>query len=189
MQMKERLIWIGCIVAMFVYFTKCNNTTCPEIEKIHYDTTIIKGNDSIAWITPVQPKNSYHTRIDSFIEYSIHDSLREVDTAKILEDYFGIRYYEDTAHLEYATIKTEDSITQNKLLRHKVSAEWRLPVVTKTVTYMQPKKSEIYGGLNFGYNNVGANISYKDTGNRIWTAGTVYIGKFYFYVGKKWIIK
>lgn len=186
--MKERLFWIGCIVAIIIYFTKCNQTTCPEIKKVSSDTTILQGKDSIAWRTP-QSKISYRTRIDSFIEINIHDSIREVDTAAILEDYFGIRYYEDTTHLEYATITTQDSITQNKLLRQKVSASWRIPVVTKTVTYMQPKKSEIYGGLNFGYNNVGANLIFKDTSNRIWEVGAIYSGKMYYYIGKKWKFK
>jgi len=183
---KERLFWAVGIIAVIIYFTKCNQTVCPEIIRIKYDTTIVKGKDSVAWKTiTAQGEN----KTDTFIEYSVKDRWIAVDTDKILSDYFKIRYYEDSTRLQYATITTRDSVTQNKILRHNVTADWRIPVVTKTVTVSLPKKSHFFGGLNFGYNNVGANISFQDTANRTWEAGAIYAGKMYYYIGKKWKIK
>lgn len=186
--MKERLFWIGSIILLILYFTKCNQKKCPVIKEISYDTAFIKipGKDSIAWKTPKERLIIKPGHTDSFFEFE----TGPVDTAAILEDYLSTRYYEDTTKLEYADIITRDSLRENKIFRHKVSAlNWNLPVVTKTVTYTQPKKSEIYGGLDFGYNNVGVNILFKDTSNRVWTGGAFYAGKMYYYIGKKWQIK
>lgn len=191
--MKERLFWIGSIILLILYFTKCNQKKCPVIKEISYDTTIIKlpGKDSIAWKTP-KVKTVFRDRPDTPIsDYAINDDPpAENDTAKIYDDWMTTRYYEDTTKLEYADIITRDSLNKNRIFRHGVTAlNWNLPVVTKTVTYTQPKKSEIYGGLKFGYNNIGADLMFKDTLNRIWEANVIYIGKFYYSVGRKWQIK
>lgn len=185
-KMKERLFWIGCVIGLIVFFKKCNNTTCPEIKKVVYDTNTIKGKDSIVWKTP-RERIITRTIHDSFGEYGITTML--VDTAAILKDYFSKFYYEDTTSLQYAKIITQDTVTENRITRHRVLAEWNIPVVTKTVSYSLPRKNEIYAGLNFGFNNVGANLSFKDTSNRVWEIGAIYMGKMFYYIGKKWKIK
>lgn len=195
MIVKERLFWIAAIIAVILYFTKCNQVTCPVIKEISYDTTFIPGKDSIRW-KQLKPKIVIRDNIkDSsgvdMTDYAINDPVPEVgDTAAVYEDWNASRYYEDTTNFSGGTtVITLDSVNKNRLSAHRIFLLNSVPIVTKTVTYMQPKRSEIYGGLNFGYNNVGANIIFKDTSDRVWEAGVFYAGKVFYYLGKKWKIK
>ena len=91
----------------------CGRNRMIKTEAVH-DTILIKGDTQLFTVqdTILQPYKVY-----------FRDSMPDVDTARIIKDYFAGRIYRDTIKARDVTAVIEDSISDNKMEGHKVLIE------------------------------------------------------------------
>jgi len=80
---------------------------------------------------------------------------QHIDTLAILKDYYSKYYYKDVIKVnEYGTGTITDVITQNKVLSREVLWNLDIPVITNTITVLEPPKTKIYFGGGLGIDKV-----------------------------------
>jgi hypothetical protein len=120
------------------------NITTIKIDTIFNVKTLTKykKGDSIPYVIIVQ---------DS-VQIPIHDTIR------ILNDYMQIKAYNDTIKLDSNSFYIQDTISQNKIIGRKFTANVKEKTIYITNT-IKPKTELLIGGGLSNFNNVlGASI-------------------------------
>jgi hypothetical protein len=113
--------------------------------------------------------------------------LQDVDTLRILADYYKSNIYKDTIKNDYGYIALTDTINQNKIAGRSASTRLSIPEITKTITLID-NRNQVYLGAGVWSNQKDAlggieiNLSLKTKQDRI--VGLGYqnlfdIGSFY----------
>jgi hypothetical protein len=155
---EKRALGIGILVLIIfaLLLFKCNTsgdggateTIAITNKEVVHDTSFIPVPDTIFY-----PKEKLRFKWDTLW---INDDLliaNEIEhpTFNYREDYFATRVYKDTIKNQYGKVIINDTISQNKIMGRNVKTDLNIPIVTKTVTLIQPKRSQLYfGGGLFG---------------------------------------
>lgn len=201
---NERYFWLGAIAVLIViiFIQRCSKKPCPDVVGVKTDTTRLMIKDTTAWHKPV-PINKISSKVQPVQRSSSNGTkedytiIAETDTAAILNDYNAIYVYSDTNAVRYGDIIINDTISQNKIKNRQVITNLFIPEVTKTVTLSQPKKAQLYAGINFGatmkdpFGIAGAGLLFKTKNDQLYGASASYTfnGQVYYQVHRYWLIK
>lgn len=164
-------------------------TTYDTIWKTKHDTVVktLKEVD-IRYITPEGPQYTSGENIDTC----------KARFAYLLKEHSARRIYKDTIKLDsLGTITVIDTVWLNKLKDRTYINDYRIPLVTKTVTIIkaqQPKRQLYIGGNLFGdktsLQSFTPGLLYKDRKDRIFQAniGVNFDGTLIFGAGTYWKI-
>ncbi len=124
--------WIACIVVL-LFLHYCGKTELPEVSS---KTVINNYYDSSQKAIPA-------INIPAPITFTVPVPVN-VDTAKILEQYFAKNYYTQTIEDSCIRATIKDTIGENKLLHRAFKYQWLKPIktvesTTVTVTTPEPK--------------------------------------------------
>ena len=75
----------------------------------------------------------------------------EVDTLKILQDYYNKHYYSDVVLLDsIGTAEIKDTISQNRIISRSVIFDYKIPLIKETIVVKDNPTTKLYlgGGLN-----------------------------------------
>lgn len=106
-----------------------------------------------------------------------------VDTTEILKDYFAKYKTIDTLRLNYPDSNATfgygvvtDVITRNQIIERSISWDYRIPVITKTITIHPKPINQVYIGISSGLNkqnfidNVAGGLIWKTKKDMIYQA-------------------
>jgi hypothetical protein len=102
-----------------------------------------------------------------------------VDTAEIMKIYFAKVLYKDVLKLpnNQGTITVTDTISKNGIVNRKFIADIKRMIVKDTIYTKEPKKGQIFFGVDGGYNkenvvsHLGAGLLYKTKDDKIFHVG------------------
>ena len=79
-----------------------------------------------------------------------------IDTAALLKDYYPKVLYKDVLVLpdSLGTVAVTDTISQNKILGRTFNASVKQRIIKETTIVKEPAKTQLYYGLNGGFNKV-----------------------------------
>jgi hypothetical protein len=79
-----------------------------------------------------------------------------IDTAALLKDYYSKVLYKDVLVLpdSLGTVAVTDTISQNKILGRTFNASVKQRIIKETTIVKEPAKTQLYYGLNGGFNKV-----------------------------------
>jgi hypothetical protein len=79
-----------------------------------------------------------------------------IDTAALLKDYYSKVLYKDVLVLpdSLGTVAVTDTISQNKILGRTFNASVKQRTIKETTIVKEPAKTQLYYGLNGGFNKV-----------------------------------
>jgi hypothetical protein len=163
-------------------------------------TNTVTVKETIFYDTIQKQIPLYVPQITERITREIQWKDRNIDTNKILEDYFALYYYNDTVvKTDSLTVIIKDTITENKIRNRQAS--YNLVYQTKLIEKTEHiNNREFYYGANttVGFNtqiqNVGGGIMFKDKKGHIFGAGVglnpvnmipTVSAQMYFKIGKK----
>lgn len=140
-------VWLLTLIAVIYLFHTCNCNK-PEVKQvpvIKYDTTYIKGKDSISYV----PK-PYKVSVP--VPYAVVDSFTEtvverVDTTQILKQFYSTLYYSDTQPIKYGSITINDTVSKNKIQGRGLVINQDIPIVTKTITEVIKRRNVLMVGV------------------------------------------
>lgn len=180
---KPLLLLILVLLGVIVYLRTCSRPAevKPPVVDIIRETTYQVIHDTVR-LAPVIEKQFVAGNQVKIIDTEWIDNTREVDTARILRNFFATNYYPYRYVTKYGEIIIQDSISQNKIRSRRVINNQRIPTVTTTKTItLQPKPSwQIYigGSLLGGKENVlsgfGPDILLKTKRDQIYQVGAYY---------------
>jgi hypothetical protein len=136
------------------------------------------------------PKVITNTQIDTFykdtgsIVYKkgknliIKDSIRfevpvDVDTNKILEEFYTQYIYNDTLNLvdSLGYVTVIDTIFKNRIYSRKYESNIRQKIIKEVFYVQEPIVNEYYLGANIGFNYLGTSFIFKNKNNKMYSLG------------------
>ena len=102
-----------------------------------------------------------------------------IDTLALLKDYYSKVLYKDTLILpdSLGIVALNDTISQNKILGRTFNASVKQRIIKETTIVKEPAKTQLYYGLNGGFNKVdvvtsiGAGLILKTKKDKIYQLG------------------
>lgn len=199
MKFDYKYIVIIILVVIIILMRGCESTFIPKepIVITKYDTIWKETHDTI--IKKVNITDIRYVPVKG-PEYIPTDNI---DTCKtrfrnLLKEYITQTTYKDTIKLDsLGTITVIDTVWRNKLKERTYIKNYRIPLVTKTVTIIKqpdPKRQLYIGGNLFGDRRAlqifTPGLLYKDRKDRIFQAnvGVNFDGGLIFGVGTYWKI-
>lgn len=163
------------ILLMFVTCNKCNlGVYQPRVKTVKADTVYLTVTDSTGWIRPAI-REVVLVKYRTLVRYLPGDVLRDtlLDTLRLVSDpewYVDttVYVYRDSLKIDTAgisgTVVIRDS-SLGKIIARNISANWKLPIVTNTVT---KEKGAFYFGplaqFGNGLNAAGVSAHWKTKG-------------------------
>lgn len=152
------MIWKISTIALIIVvilLAKCKG--CKEggtIVKIDSVTTVI--HDTVPFDIPIYVPQPYAVKEPVPVYVLGPETVREVDTAAILKDYYSTRFYSDTQKLDRATIIINDQISENRIKQRQLSGNIIHDSITTTITKTieAKKKNTVWFGLTGQGGNV-----------------------------------
>jgi hypothetical protein len=180
------------VLVGIILWKSCQKQT-PSTNTVTIKETI--KYDTISRIVP-----QYVPKITERIIREINWKDKDIDTSKILEDYFALYYYNDTViKTDSLTVIVKDTITENKIRNR--NANYTLVYQTKTIekTELINKREFYYGAstvidFNKSINNVSGEVLFKDKKGHAFGAGLglnptnmtpTVSARMYFKIGKQ----
>jgi hypothetical protein len=198
MKFDLKYIVIGVLVIIIFLQKGCSGKTISEpIVVTKYDTIWKKTHDTIT--KEVQVVKIKYVKPDG-PQYTPGESI---DTCRarfnyLLKQHSARRTYKDTIALDsLGTITVIDTVWLNKLGKRTYIKDYKIPLVTKTVTIIKqpdPKRQLYIGGNLFGdkttLQSFTPGVLYKDRKDRIYQAnvGVNFDGTLIFGLGTYWKI-
>jgi hypothetical protein len=98
--------------------------------------------------------------------------LQDVDTLRILAEFYKSNIYKDTIKNDYGYIALTDTINQNKIAGRSASTRLSIPEITKTITLIDKRNQVYLGGGIWGsqkdfLSGIELNLSLKTKQDRI----------------------
>ena len=188
MKFDLKYIVIGVLVIIILLQRGCSGKTISEpIVVTKYDTIWKKTIDTI--IKKVSITNVEYVPYEKIIFANVEDCMKEYNRRTT---------YKDTIALDsLGTITVIDTVFQNSLKDRTIFKNYKIPLVTKTVTIIKqpdPKRQLYIGGNLFGdkttLQSFTPGLLYKDRKDRIFQAnvGVNFDGTLIFGVGTYWKI-
>ena len=199
MRLDFKYVVIIVLVTIIILMRSCESTFFPEdpVVTTTYDTiwktkhdTIVKTvkEVDIRYVTPQGPEYTPGENIDTC----------RARFSYLLKQHTARRVYKDTIKLDsLGTITVIDTVWLNKLKDRTYINDYKIPIVTKTITITKPAelKRQLYiGGNLFGNQNslqmITPGLLYKDKKDRVYQAnvGVNFDGTVTFGVGTYWKI-
>jgi hypothetical protein len=194
---KSLVIAALVIIAVILLFIRqCGNSPSTPEKTIEVDTVYVHEKADTIYVPkpyavylPGKAPKAFEKWDTLYIE-----GFTEVDTAAILKDYYSFYVYNDEVKHKYGRTFINDTVSQNKIIGRQVTHDLIVPVVTRTITLHQPKRSAVFIGANIlgneidplkGYN---VNLSFKTKRDRFIEAGynQLFGGEHYYSLGIKW---
>ena len=107
----------------------------------------------------------------------------KIDTTEILKDYFAKYKTIDTLRLNYPDSNATfgygivtDIITRNQIIERSINWDYKIPVITKTITIHPKPVNQVYVGVSSGFNqenfvdNVAGGLIWKTKTDKIYQA-------------------
>ena len=190
---------LAIVVLLFIFFRGCGKGSSGKVTadtiRIKQDTFWREQKKDTQYIPKIisvsYPKPVYI--IDSFPV----PEFMKVDTAAILKDYYATRHYSDTQQVSNGHIIIADDVSRNMITKRKLTTDFSIPEITKTVTITQPKKNvgyigiEAFGNKNTLFYGTGASLGMKFKNDRYFEIKAAIIngGKPVYGVGGKLPLK
>lgn len=188
MKWRERLFWGVAFLLLVLFFRACGEgcrifrgkKPTQDTISVKIDTIYVQSKTDTFYQPIPKIKYQYITRntVDTLTEFEVR--IDPVDTAAILAEYYSTYIYSDSIPVKYGHIKIKDTVTKNKIQGRSVALDQHLPVITKTVTLTQPKRTVGYigfSGLGNGKDpiySIGADLSLKLKNDKIFGVGIQY---------------
>ena len=108
----------------------------------------------------------------------------DVDTAKILKDYYAKRIYLDTLKLkdDLGYVVVNDTISKNSIIGRTWNANVNKTLVKEQVIVKEPARNQLYLGVSAGFDNknivnyAGPSLIFKTKNDKIYSLGIGYSG-------------
>jgi hypothetical protein len=167
------------ILIAIILFDKCNPIKKPEIIKVDG-----KPYELIKWKIDTQevekkiiikkPGDTIYKDTTIYVEVP-----QNVDTSKILRQYFAKNVYKDTLKLpdSLGYVSLSDTISQNKIIFRTFSASVRERIINDTKIVKELPKTQVYLGFNGQFskpdfvNSIGGSILLKTKRDKIFQLG------------------
>lgn len=150
------LVLFLIVIGFFVVKDCTNDPTPPEVTH-EIDTVFQEVKVEVPKYVP-----KWRTRIDT-VEVKIEgESGGPVDTVSILKDYYAKYQVIDTLNLPYPNSVNKtfgygvitDIISKNAIVERSVIWNYKIPVVTHTITIHPKPKAQLYVGMTANVNSV-----------------------------------
>jgi hypothetical protein len=176
------IVLIGLIVVS--QFRSCTpdwpwNKTSPDTIKVKSDTTYIKVKEEVQTYVP-----KWRTKIKIKTDTVKIERFKNVDTIAIITDYYSAYRYSDTIRLSYVDSLGKryyfgnavliDTISQNKITGKGILWNYKIPIITRTITIQTPPRRQLYVGAGTAFNrtnfvdNVSGGLIYKTKQDKIY---------------------
>lgn len=189
--MKFDLKYVVIIILVFIIILmrSCESTIVPKEPVVitKYDTIWKETHDTII----------KKVTIDK-IEYVPYEKIIFANVEDCMKEYNKKTTYKDTIALDsLGTITVIDTVFQNSLKERTIFKNYKIPLVTKTVTIIKqqdPKRQLYIGGNLFGdkrtLQSITPGLLYKDRKDRIFqvNVGVNFDGTLTYGVGTYWKI-
>lgn len=190
--MKINTFFLGIIGILIIIIIIMRTCSAPPVD--NKPKIIITKTDTV-YKTVIKEKPVY---TPVYVKIPVEVPTK-VDTAEILKDYFAKRVYKDKIKLDSLEgyVFVEDTISQNMIINRKVSFDYKIPIITKTITntITLPPKRQLFGGFELqasqGLVIFSGALDYKDKRDQIYKIGLGYTSQGYpiFKIGTSWKIK
>ena len=189
MKFDLKYIVIGILVIIIILMRSCESTIIPKEPVVitKYDTIWKETHDTIT--KKVTISNVEYVPYEKIIFANVEDCMREYNKRTT---------YKDTIALDsLGTIVVIDTVFQNSLKDRTIFKNYKIPLVTKTVTIIKqpdPKRQLYIGGNLFGdkrtLQSITPGLLYKDRKDRIFQTniGVNFDGTLIFGLGTYWKI-
>lgn len=189
MKFDYKYIVIIVLVIIIILMRSCESTVIPKepIITTVYDTIYKETHDTITKKVTVDR-----------VKYIPFEKTIFANVEACMKEYNKQTTYKDTIALDsIGTITVVDTVFQNKLKERTIIKDYRIPLVTKTVTIIKqpdPKRQLYIGGNLFGDKSslqlITPGLIYKDRKDRIYQAnvGVNFDGTLTFGLGTYWKI-
>lgn len=185
---KIPYIVIVALVAVIILMRSCDNIDSKETTYVKTDTIWKETKDTV----------TKKVKVVSVRYVTVKDTLfTSIDTCN--KEYNRQTVYRDTIKLDsIGGITIIDTVFQNKLGKRTIFKDYKIPLVTKTVTIIkaqQPNRQLYIGGNLFGdrrsLQTITPGLLYKDRKDRVYMAnvGVNFDGSITYGVGAYFKIK
>lgn len=153
---------LGFLLACAFMCKRCGKPSGSKtITKID---TVFKEAVTKIQIKPVPyEKVSWKTKIITKIDSLTVFELASTDTAAIVKDYETEYHYSAVHPVDYGMLIINDTVQGNRIRGQGITLTQSIPEVTKTITLTQPKRVQLYAGIE-GYSGNGNIISHYGAG-------------------------
>ena len=189
MKFDYKYIVIIILAIIIILMRSCESTIVPKEPVVitKYDTIWKETHDTII----------KKVTIDK-IEYVPYEKIIFANVEDCMKEYNKKTTYKDTIALDsLGTITVIDTVFQNSLKERTIFKNYKIPLVTKTVTIIKqqdPKRQLYIGGNLFGdkrtLQSITPGLLYKDRKDRIFqvNVGVNFDGTLTYGVGTYWKI-
>lgn len=152
LKLKDILFYVLAAIVLIIIVRRCacGPSDPPVIEKKIIDTVYIYTKKDTMYV-PKEIKVVQTQYVPKYITDTLEIRevvFKNVDTAKILRDYYAARFYSDTQKIDYGKIIINDRISRNRIIGRRLVVEQNIPVVEKTITLKEKKRNVLYAGLS-----------------------------------------
>lgn len=186
---KISYIIIAVLVAIIIFLRACDDTVVSGKDTIYVKTDTIYKETKDTITKNVKVSSVKYVPVKEYI-------FKSIDTCN--KEYNRQTVYRDTIALDsIGKITILDTVFQNRLGKRTVFKDYKIPLITKTVTIIkaqQPKRQLYIGGNLFGgrgqLQSATAGLIYKDKKDRIYqiNGGVNADGKIILGAGAYWKI-
>ena len=154
MKHSAYLAIIAILVIIILAQRSCYNKPGQTVTKV--DTVLIKTTDTLLPYTPritvfepghIPTPTAYVPAVTDTL-YVFEKIFQPIDTNAILKDYYARLYYDDTIQTSYGAMRVMDSVSKNRITWRKVTTDFTIPEITKTVIHERPPTAEIFVGIS-----------------------------------------
>jgi len=166
--MKDiKTITILILLGLIVYLKQCT-----EPKKVVVPKEVIKIETK--YDTIVKVSEVYVPTIKEVI-VEVHDTITEIDTVKVIGDYFTKKFYSDTLNEDSLIAIVNDTVYKNSIISRQFKYELIYPTVTITKD-SSVLKNEFFWGLDMAgtknqLNLIGAGIMLKTKRDNVYGLG------------------
>jgi len=152
-----KTILIGILFLIVIAYTikDCSNEPVVPGTTIKVDTVYQEVKTETKVYVP-----KWRTRVETVeVPYQV---TTPVDTTEVLKDYFASYVTIDTVKLPYpdsvgkffGTAIIQDTITKNTIVARSIKWNYKIPIITKTITIHPQPKAQVYIGAMANVNQV-----------------------------------
>lgn len=167
MKLDIKSITIIILVIIIILMRACNNSNIETKETIYTKTDTIWKKTTDTIIKKVVKTKTEYVPVEKVIFANVEECRREYNRKTT---------YKDTIKLDsLGTIAIVDTVFQNSLKQRSIFKNYKIPLVTKTVTIIknpEPKRQLYIGGNLFGDKRalqlITPGLIYKDRKDRVY---------------------
>lgn len=170
------IVLIGIVIAL--QFKGCEPDPGTGGVKVEIDTVYKEVKVEVPKYVP-----KWRTKIEEVeVQVEVEKPVK-IDTTEILKDYFAKYKTIDTLRLNYPDSNATfgygvvtDIITRNQIIERSINWDYKIPIITKTITIYPKPVNQVYVGLSSGFNkenfvdNVAGGLIWKTKSDKIYQA-------------------